>query len=311
MRCLGCVPRLGFSWSCRAAPSGGPHTILKVFLKVWSQGGVLEGKFDGRNEKPQFVPGVVSLALYLQRKHWRFLRQFPEGVGQLDLAVFPWLGLSEDGENLRRQDVATDDREIRGGFGRRGFFNQAFDPVQSCRDPSRRDDPIAVDFLVGDFLHPEDCPVAFFVGMNELCEAGHRGIDDFVAQNDGKGLVPDQSLGAEDGMAQPQRFRLTDVAKVGERGDVSHLAQELCFAAALEIFFQFDGAVEVIFDCAFAPSCDDDNVFDPGGDRFFYRILNQRLVDERQHFFGRSFRRRKEASAKACGWNHGFADFEA
>ena len=131
------------------------------------------------------------------------------------------------------------------------------------------------------------------------------------SENDGKGFVTDQPLGAEDRMAESEGFRLTDVAEVRERGDVPHLAQELRLAAALEVFFQLDGAVEMIFDRTFAPSGDDDDVFDSGGDRFFHRILNQWLVDERQHFFRRRFRRGKEASTKACGGNHGFAHFEA
>ena len=141
--------------------------------------------------------------------------------------------------------------------------------------------------------------------------ARHRGIDDFVAENDRKGFVTDQPLGAEDRMAESEGLRLTDVAEICERGDMPHLAQELRLAAALEIFFQLDGPVEMVLDRAFAPPGDDDNVFDSGGDRFFHGILNQWLVDERQHLFGRGFRRGKEASAKACGGNHGFAHFEA
>ena len=58
----------------------------------------------------------------------------------------------------------------------------------------------------------------------------------------------------------------------------------LTLAAALEIFFQFNGTVEVIFDRAFAPAGDDDNVFDSGRDRFFHGILNQRLVDQAATF---------------------------
>ena len=165
--------------------------------------------------------------------------------------------------------------------------------------------------MVGHFLHAEGCTVSFFVDMNELCEARHRRIDDFVAENDRKRLVTDQPLGAEDRMAESEGHRLTDVAEICERGDVPHLAQELRLAVVLEIFFQFDGSVEVVLDCAFAPPGDDDNVFDSGGDRFFYRILNQRLFDERQHFFGRCFRRGEEASAEACSGNHSFAYFEA
>ena len=165
--------------------------------------------------------------------------------------------------------------------------------------------------MVGHFLHAEDCALSFFVGMNELREAWHGGVDDFVAENDGKGFVADQPLGAEDRMAESQSFRLPDVTEVRKGGDVPHLAQELRFAAALEVFFQFDGAVEMVFDRAFPASCDDDNVFDAGGDRFFHCILNERFIDQRQHFFRRRFRRGKEARTQACGGNHGFADFDA
>ena len=112
-------------------------------------------------------------------------------------------------------------------------------------------------------------------------------------------------------MAEPEGFRLTDVTEICERRNVPHLAQELPLAIALEIFFQFDGPVEVVLDRAFAPSGDDDNVFDSGGNRFFHGILNEWLVDERQHFFWRRFCGRKEACAKACSRNHGFAHFEA
>ena len=165
--------------------------------------------------------------------------------------------------------------------------------------------------MVGYFLHAEGCTVSFLIDMNELCEARNRGVDDFVAENDGKGFVADQSLGAEDRMAESECHRLTDVAEICERGDVPHLAQELRLTVVLEIFFQFDGSVEVVLDRAFAPPGDDDNVFDSGGDRFFYRILNQRFIDERQHFFGRGFRRGEEASTEACSGNYGFAHFEA
>ena len=107
--------------------------------------------------------------------------------------------------------------------------------------------------MVGHFLHAEDRTVSFLVGMNELCESRHRGIDDFVAENDRKGFVTDQPLGAEDRMAESEGLRLTDVAEICERGDVPHLAQELRLAAALEIFFQLDGPVEMVLDRALAP----------------------------------------------------------
>ena len=46
----------------------------------------------------------------------------------------------------------------------------------------------------------------------------------------------------------------------------------------------------------------------PGRDRFLDAVLDDRLVDERQHFLGLRFGRRKEARAQAGGGKNGFAD---
>ena len=64
----------------------------------------------------------------------------------------------------------------------------------------------------------------------------------------------------------------------------------------------------MVLNRALAPAGDDNNIFDSGGDRFFHGILNEWFVDERQHFFGRRFRRGKEARAKASGGNYSFTD---
>jgi hypothetical protein len=165
--------------------------------------------------------------------------------------------------------------------------------------------------MAGHLLHTKDGTMPFLVGMNELGEAGYRGVNDFVAENYRKWFVTDQPLSAEDRMAKSEGFRLTDVAEVCECRNVPHLAQELRLAVALEVFFQFDGPVEVVLDRTFPPPGDNDNVFDSGGDRFFHGILNEWFVDERQHFFGRRFRRGKEARAEASGGNHSFTDIIA
>ena len=45
-----------------------------------------------------------------------------------------------------------------------------------------------------------------------------------------------------------------------------------------------------------------------GRDRLLDAVLNDRLVDERQHFLGLRFGRREEAGAETGGREDGFAD---
>jgi len=45
----------------------------------------------------------------------------------LDLAIFTRPGFSKNGENIRRQDIATDDRQIGRGFIRRRLLNKTLD----------------------------------------------------------------------------------------------------------------------------------------------------------------------------------------
>ena len=46
----------------------------------------------------------------------------------------------------------------------------------------------------------------------------------------------------------------------------------------------------------------------PDGDRFLDAVLNDRLVDERQHFLRLRLGGRQEAGAEAGGGKDGFAD---
>ena len=169
-----------------------------------------------------------------------------------------------------------------------------------------RDDAVPADFLLRHFLHAEDCAFALFIDVDQLREAGDRRIDNFIAQDDSERFIADQMLRAEDGMPQSHRFGLADVTEIGQIRNVPHLVEHLAFAAALEIFFQFERTVEVVFDRAFASACDDDDVFDAGGDRFFDDVLNQRFVDQRQHLFGGCFGGRKKACTQSGSGNNSF-----
>ena len=63
----------------------------------------------------------------------------------------------------------------------------------------------------------------------------------------------------------------------------------------------------MIFDGVFAAPGDDDDVLDARGDALLDDVLNQRLVDDRQHLFGLRLGGRQKSRAQARCGKHGFA----
>src|SRR5438093_5687137 len=85
---------------------------LEVGTKGVGQVGPGERKLDGRLEEAELVARVEALALERDRVHRAAGAQRPQRVGELDLAPRVGCRLGEDAEDLRRQHVAPDDREV-------------------------------------------------------------------------------------------------------------------------------------------------------------------------------------------------------
>ena len=73
--------------------------------------------------------------------------------------------------------------------------------------------------------------------------------------------------------------------------------------------FEFVADVEMVFDGLLAASGDDEDLVATGGHGLFDAVLNDGLVDQREHFFGLGFGGGQEARAEAGGGEYGFADF--
>ena len=78
--------------------------------------------------------------------------------------------------------------------------------------------------------------------------------------------------------------------------------------APLQEVLQLEAVVEVVFDGALLAAGDDDDLLDPGGHGFLHRVLDDRLVDQRQHLLGLRLGRREDAGAPAGGGEDGFSD---
>jgi hypothetical protein len=121
-------------------------------------------------------------------------------------------------------------------------------------------------------------------------------------------LVADEIAGDEHGMPEAERLALPDVGKVDQVRDLPDFTEQVGLSARLEERLELHGDIEVIFNRVLPPAGDEDDVVDARGNRLFHAVLDDRLVDERQHFLGLRFRGRKESRAEAGGGEDRFAN---
>src|SRR5207237_7564249 len=72
--------------------------------------------------------------------------------------------------------------------------------------------------------------------------------------------------------------------------------------------FQLEGRVEMILERAFAAAGDEDHLLDPGLARLLYRILDERLVDDRKHLLRHRLGGGQDARPQAGDGEDGLAD---
>ena len=123
-----------------------------------------------------------------------------------------------------------------------------------------------------------------------------------------KGSLPTISLAMKDGVAEAERFGLAGEGDLGELRDGACDLEQRGLVLGGERGFELGGPVEVVFHRGLAAAGDDDDLGAAGGYSLFDAVLDERLVDEAEHLFGRGFGGGEEAGAQACGGEHGFAD---
>ena len=112
-------------------------------------------------------------------------------------------------------------------------------------------------------------------------------------------------------MAQAQRLFLAHIADAGQRRDAARYCEQFFLAATFEGRIQLEAVVEVVFHCALATAGNNDDVLDAGGNGLFDAVLDDRFVDQRQHFFGYDFCGRQKTRAEAACREDRFSNFLA
>ncbi len=90
--------------------------------------------------------------------------------------------------------------------------------------------------------------------------------------------------------------------------DLQQAVQFRRLVARFQERFQFIGMVEMILDHLLAAPGDEHELLDAGFAGLFDRVLDHRLVHDRQHFLGHRLGGRKEARPHAGDGKNGFAN---
>jgi hypothetical protein len=111
-------------------------------------------------------------------------------------------------------------------------------------------------------------------------------------------------------MAESQRLALPDVHTGHALGnDVPDGSQQVVLAGGRQGSFEFEVCIEVIFNRALGRARDEDQLGCTGLDCFFDCVLDQRLVDDRQHLLRACLGRRQKTRASARNGKYGGSDF--
>ena len=108
-------------------------------------------------------------------------------------------------------------------------------------------------------------------------------------------------------MAKPGGLLLAHI--LDRAGVVQHRLYELqCAGLALrpKCRLELEGMIEMVLDRRLVPAGDKDELFNPRGGGFLDGILDQRLVDDRQHFLRHRLRGGKKAGAEPADGKNGF-----
>ena len=110
-------------------------------------------------------------------------------------------------------------------------------------------------------------------------------------------------------MTEAQRFLLAGEAGLaGLRQVALQFVERPVLAARFERVLELELLVEMVLDDRFVAAGDEDEVLDAGLARLVHRVLDQRPVDDREHFLGHGLGGRQETGAETGDREHGCAN---
>jgi hypothetical protein len=134
-------------------------------------------------------------------------------------------------------------------------------------------------------------------------------LDQHIGQEQREWFGTDQFPRAPYGVAETEWLLLAGKACRACRRQLSRQKiYDFLPLATAKRSLQFDLAVEVILDDVLIAPCDKDEMLDTGFARFVDDILNERPVNDRQHFFRHCLGGWEKSGAEACDREDSLAD---
>src|SRR6185437_14205566 len=110
-------------------------------------------------------------------------------------------------------------------------------------------------------------------------------------------------------MTQPECFFLADISQMDHVGDLPHNLQQVGLLFLFQNSFQLETGIEVVFNRGLAAASDHDDLVATRGQRLFYAVLDDGLIDQREHFLALRLGGGKKTRAQSRSWKYRFATF--
>ena len=151
----------------------------------------------------------------------------------------------------------------------------------------RRHTAIRRDIFHRNFFQRQHRAALLVENVQKLQKTGALAVNNVIPKQNGKGLITNKILCAEDGVTEPHSLSLAYIEDVDHLGYFTYPREFPVLPLVVEMRLQFNRNIEVILNIMFAATGDKKNLLNTGSHRLLDDVLHQRLVDQRQHLFGR------------------------
>ncbi len=256
----------------------GPNGLTQIF--------VLEGKMDIGLNILGLIARVPIAPAQLVCVHRQMLGHQIDALGIDDLAGRRRFCLFKIAEKVGGENCSAEHSESGRGFTGGWFFDNAGNREGLAAGLAFwLNDSVLMKPILTNGVDADDGAAMSSVGVHKLSSDGNARLEKIVTPTQHKRFITDDFFSHQDRVAIPQRFILPDENKFCQLGNAVNLFQLFQFIFFLEHLFKFTRIIEMVFDRPLIPTGHENNLLNSGGDHLLDNVLDDRLIDNGEHFF--------------------------